>query len=225
MKSKLIILLTYNDQTVRNAMDVFKECYDLPIDNWGFKNNGISKREMCELNDLLKSKGKTTFFEVVTYDEESCMNAAKFAHECGFDYLIGTLYYPRVWEFIKTKSLRYFPFVGDVKGIPSVLRGKAEDIVLQAEDLFYNQNVHGVNILAYRYQTGSSEKLAKSIVDKTKSNTIIAGGIDSFERIKEIDSIQPWGFTIGSALFAEKFVPGAGYRTNLEKVIDFMDLL
>lgn len=223
MIPELIVLLTHNDQTVSNAFEVFAGCHDLPIANWGFKNNGIPKHEMRKLVTSLKSKGKTTFFEVVTYDEESCMTAAKFAYECGFDYLIGTLYFPRVWEFIKTKPIKYYPFVGDVKGIPSILTGSSENIALQAEELYSEKNTHGVNILAFRYQDGSPEKLAKRVVDKTKSNTIVAGGIDSVERIKAVNFIQPWGFTIGSALFTGRFAPGRGYRANLEEVLSLMD--
>ncbi len=79
MKSKIIIMLTHNDQTVKNAIEVFDACKDLAVDFWGFKDVGLEKEKMAELIQHMKAAGKTTFLEVVTYTEEECMNGAKLA--------------------------------------------------------------------------------------------------------------------------------------------------
>lgn len=70
MKPEIVIMLTHNDLTVKNAMEVFESCKDLPVKNWGFKDVGIPVEEMVELNKAMKAAGKTTFLEVVTYTEE-----------------------------------------------------------------------------------------------------------------------------------------------------------
>jgi hypothetical protein len=152
------------------------------------------------------------------------MAAAKFASKNGFDYLIGTLYFPSVWNYLKSQPINYYPFIGNVYGSPSVLTGSIEDMITQANEL-YARNIPGVDILAYRYSNGSPETLAKQVVTQIKPKAILAGSIDSIERINMVNAINPWGFTIGSALFTQKFIDGEGYRTNLEKVLKVMETL
>ena len=70
MKPDLIIMLTCNDITVSNAAEIFDSCKDLPAKHWGFKDVGLDKDEMIDLNRRMKEAGKTTYLEVVTYTEE-----------------------------------------------------------------------------------------------------------------------------------------------------------
>ena len=44
MAPKLITMLTCNDETVNNALSIFRECADLDCDFWGFKT-GLSERK------------------------------------------------------------------------------------------------------------------------------------------------------------------------------------
>lgn len=219
MKPKLIVMLTHNDQTIYNADEIFNECKDLPIECWGFKNVGISTEDMCKLLNDMKKAGKKTFLEVVTYTEDSCMKGAEFACRHNFDYLLGTVFYSSVWEYIKTKPIEYFPFVGNVTGSPSVLNGSIEDILNQALE-FQNKNIPGIDLLAFRHEQQSPTRLSKDIVSNLNIKTIVAGSINSFERIEFIKELNPWGFTIGSALVTGNFVHGKSFRTNLEKVIN-----
>ena len=87
MKPEIIIMLTNNDITVKNAEEVFESCKDLPAKKWGFKDVGLPKDEMIKLAAKMKEAGKETYIEVVTYTEEGCLEGAKLAYECGFDYL------------------------------------------------------------------------------------------------------------------------------------------
>jgi len=41
MKPKIIVMLTYHDETVPNALEIFDQCKDLPVKYWGFKNVGL----------------------------------------------------------------------------------------------------------------------------------------------------------------------------------------
>ena len=67
MESKLIVMLTHNDKTVPNALEVFESCKDLSVDFWGFKDVGVPKEEMVKIINAMKTAGKTTFLEVVSY--------------------------------------------------------------------------------------------------------------------------------------------------------------
>lgn len=96
MLDKLIVMPTHNDVTVPDAQKLFDENKDLPITNWGFKDVGLEPEKMKKLCASMKAAGKTTFLEVVTYSEEECMRGAKLAVECGFDCLLGTIFYDSV---------------------------------------------------------------------------------------------------------------------------------
>ena len=221
MESKIIVMLTHHDQTVGHALAVFETCKDLPVEFWGFKDVGIPTEQMKTLHAAMKAAGKKTFLEVVTYTPESCLAGAKLAVEFGFDYLMGTLFYPEVWDYLKDKDIRYFPFVGDVTGSPSVLKGSTESMLAQA-DAFVRQGVSGVDLLAYRFADGDPEVLAKTFVEGANLQVVIAGSIDSQDRIGIINEINPWAFTMGSALFDEKFKQGASFRENLQRVVEIM---
>jgi hypothetical protein len=149
------------------------------------------------------------------------MAGAEFAVDFGFDYLMGTLFYPEVWDFLKGKKIKYSPFVGKVSGSPSVLEGTVDSMV--EETVFLNeQGVHGVDLLAFRH-TDNPEMLAEEFIRRSKVPVILAGSIDSFERIDFVNKVNPWGFTMGSALFDKNFLPEGSFRENLEVVVKKME--
>ena len=89
MRPEIIIMLTHHDVTVKNAAEIFEQCKDIEeVKFWGFKNVGLPKDEMKALAGAMKAAGKTTFLEVVTYDEASCLDGAQTAIDCGYDYLL-----------------------------------------------------------------------------------------------------------------------------------------
>ncbi len=220
MKPKMIVMLTYNDQTVSNALEVFDECKDLDVECWGFKNIGLPVDQMKKLIENMKKANKSTFLEVVTYDEESCLQAAKLAIECEFDYFTGTTYFDSVHELLKKASMKYFPFCGKVSGNPSVLEGFIQEIIDGAK-LMEEKGVDGFDLLAYRY-TGDCEELAKQLIDTIKKPIVLAGSINSFERINKVKELNPWGFTIGSAFFDKKFVKNSSFREQVDSVAQYI---
>jgi hypothetical protein len=85
-------MLTYNDETVDDALSIFRECAGLVCDFWGFKDVGLPEDRMKELVTAMKQAGKTMFLEVVSLTEEECLRGARIAVECGFDYLMDTVF-------------------------------------------------------------------------------------------------------------------------------------
>ncbi|RKL63292.1 hypothetical protein DXT63_06805 [Thermoanaerobacteraceae bacterium SP2] len=223
MDSNLIVMLTHQDQTVSDAIEVFNECKHLPVKYWGFKNVGLEKAQMETLVYNMKEAGKITFLEVVTYSEEECMQGARIAVELKFDYLLGTLYYPSVYDFLKGYEIKYMPFCGKVSGSPSILKGTNQEIIEDAKNIFKN-GVFGFDLLAYRH-TKDGESLAREFCKAIDCPVVIAGSINSFKRIKFISDINPWGFTIGSAFFDKKFDNKASIVRNIELVIEYMNTL
>lgn len=220
MIPEIIIMLTHHDVTVKNAAEIFEECKDLPVKYWGFKNVGLPKDEMKALAKAMKDAGKTTFLEVVTYDEASCLDGAQTAIDCGFDCLMGTLYYDSVAKLLKDNNMDYMPFVGKVSGSPSILEGSNEEIIANAKELMA-KGITGFDILAYRHVI-DGEKLAREFCAAVDAKICIAGSISSYERIDTMFDIGPWTFTMGSALFDKKFVPNGSFYENLEAVADYM---
>ena len=223
MKTKLIVMLTQHDKTVKNALETFQTVKDLDVECWGFKDVGIPRAEMEELLKALKDAGKTTFLEVVTYSEEECMAGAKLAVEMGFDILMGTIFYPSVWEYLKDKKVKYFPFVGQVSGSPSILEGTPEEIAAQGKEL-EAKGVAGFDILAYRH-VNAPEAVAKELIQAVKVPVVVAGSINGKERMQFVEDIGAWGFTMGSALFAKDFVKEGSFRDNLQAVLDMMSTI
>jgi hypothetical protein len=223
MESNIIVMLTHDDKTVQNAIDVFKPCQDMPVSFWGFKDVGIPRHEMRKLIQALKDAGKTTFLEIVSYTKGECMVGAEVAVDFGFDYLMGTLFFPEVWDYLKGKGIKYFPFVGGVSGSPSILDGTVASMLAEAEFLL-SQGVDGVDLLAFRHRD-NPEVLARDFISESKIPVVLAGSIDSYKRIEFVNQINPWAFTMGSALFNKNFLNGGDFRENLEQVIKKMEAL
>lgn len=221
MRSKLIVMMTHHDRTVKNSLELFESSKDLPVDFWGFKELGIPRQAMIELLAAMKAAGKTTFLEVVSRTEEECLREAKLAVEMGFDYLTGTIFFPSVWEYLKDKPIRYFPFVGKHIGSPGVLDGTLEEMVEEA-NAFSKAGVYGIDLSAFRY-TGDPYMLAKDFVAASPVPVIIAGSIADRERIEFVNEIGVWAFTVGSALFDGVFVKDGGFRENLIELINIAE--
>lgn len=217
----LIVMLTNHDVTVPNAMEVFNACADLPVQHWGFKDVGLPEDQMKALVKRMKECGKTTYLEVVTYTEEACLRGAKLAIECGFDYLMGTLYFPSVGKLFENCDTKYLPFCGKVWGSPSVLGESIEGIVDDAKRLATLEGVTGMDLLAYRFP-GDVPALIRKYFEEIKVPSVIAGSIDSNQRLDFMKEVQPWGFTIGSAFFASKFKADASVRENIEAVVEYL---
>src|SRR5512146_2815859 len=132
MKPAFILMLTYNDQTVKNALEIFGESKDTPVTHWGFKDVGLPVPEMRDLVQEMKKAGKTTYLEVVSLSEDEGLAGAKLAVEAGFDILMGTVFFDSILEHLQGKPIQYFPFPGHVHSHPSILDGTMEEIVEHA---------------------------------------------------------------------------------------------
>ncbi len=216
----LIVMLTHDDVTVHNALEIFESCKDLDVQHWGFKNVGLPVEQMKDLVAAMKAAGKTTYLEVVTYDEASCLKAAGLAAACGVDVLMGTRYYDSVQALLKQNHVTYSPFAGKVSGSPSILEGSNEEIIADAKAMM-EKGVDTFDVLAYRHVV-DGEKLAYDFCSAVKARVCIAGSISSYERIGVMFDIMPWAFTMGSALFGKRFVENGSFRDNLIAVVSYM---
>lgn len=220
-RPELIVMLTYQDKTVPNALEVFERTKDYPIKHWGFKDVGLPPQEMQRVVSTMKEAGKVTFLEVVSLSEEEGLRGARLAVDLGFDVLMGTVFYASIGEYLKDKPVRYYPFPGHVHSHPSILDGTIDEIVAHACEL-ESFGAHGLDLLTYRY-AGDAARLLKEVVEATNVPIVSAGSIASFERIHEVWDAGAWGFTIGSAFFEKKFVSDGSFQANVKAVSDWLE--
>ena len=220
MKPELIVMLTYNDMTVKNAIELFDELKDTPVTHWGFKDVGLPADEMQNLVGNMNTAGKTTYLEVVSLTEEEGLTGAKLAVECGFDILMGTVFFDTINDYLKDKPVKYYPFPGHVHSHPSILEGTIEEIVQHTRSM-EAKGVDGMDLLTYRY-TGDAPALLTEVVKSTRVPVVSAGSIDSYDRIAEVRDTGAWGFTIGTAFFEKKFIPDGSFRDNMMAVWDWL---
>lgn len=218
MEPKLIVMLTHNDKTVKNAAEIFEQCKNTSAQYWGFKEEGIPLAEMKALCTSMKNAGKTTFLEVVAYTEEECLEGAKMAVECGFDILMGTLFFDSINEYLKSNQVKYMPFVGKIEGRPSILSGSIQGMINESNVLLA-KGVYGIDLLGYRY-VGDAVELNKQLVANVNAPVCLAGSISSFERLDEVKAAKPWTYTIGGAFFENKF--DGTFAEQIEKVIQYV---
>lgn len=216
---KLIVMLTHNDHTVENASEIFESCKNSKAQYWGFKEKPLPISEMKSLFSRMKSCGKTTFLEVVEYDEESGLHGAKIAKECGCDILMGTVFFDSINQFCKENNMKYMPFVGQITNRPSILEGSIEDMISEAKE-YLAKGVYGFDLLGYRY-TGDPVKLNNAFVQAIEAPVCLAGSVDSYERLNEVIDTNPWAFTIGSAFFEKKF--GTEIHEQINNVCNYIE--
>ena len=218
---ELIVMLTHHDKTVENAIEVFESAKDAPAKFWGFKEVGIPEDQMTDLVKRMKAAGKTTFLEVVDYTEAGCIAGAECGVRCGFDILMGTMYFDSVREICEKAGIKYMPFVGKISGRPSILEGDIQEIIDEANNLVDTKGIKGFDLLGYRY-TGDAVKLNAEFVKNVRGDVCLAGSVQSYKRLDEVKATGAWAFTIGGAFFEQKFYGGT-FAEEITAVVNYMN--
>ena len=223
---EFIFMLTHHDVTVPNALEVFDEVKDIGLKFIGCKDIGLPLDEMKELFNKMRRADMTTFLEVVTYSEEEHFRGVDTAIAVQADYLIGGMpwFFERTCQYLKEKKakMKYFPYIGRIKDHPCVLTGSIEEIIRNGME-FEEKGVEGINLLLYRY-TGNQEELLNQVAEKFHVPIIVAGSVDSFEKIDKLKRRNKsiWAFTIGGAIFEKKFAKGGDIRDQIISVLTYI---
>lgn len=210
-------MLTKNDLTIQNALDVFDEIKDTGVRHIGFKDIGLPMDKLKILVQRMKKQDMRTYLEVVSESEEANVKSVKSAVELGVDNLIGGSYVEQTLKLIKGKKLGFFPYIGKIVGHPCLLRGSIEEIVADGKKK-KAMGIDGINLLAYRYD-GNVEELITSVQKAVKVPLIVAGSIDSFERVRRMKDLKVDRFTIGGAILDKKFVSNGSLSDQMRAVL------
>jgi len=214
--TEFIFMETYNDMTRSDAIKVYKEIRNTKLKFIGFKDIGLPLEKLKELHSMMKDDGRTTFLEVVSASEKETIRSTKVAIELGVDYLIGGTYIESTLPLIKNTEIKYFPYVGKIIDHPCKLRGSIQEMVDDTKKV-KEKGIPGINLLAYRYN-GDIDKLMEK-VSAVALPMIVAGSIDSYERVNKMKELGVWAFTIGGAIFDKKFVSNGSLKDNINAVL------
>jgi Histidine biosynthesis protein len=220
--TEFVFMLTRNDVTVPNALEILEAVKETGLRFVGCKNIGLDFDQYQELFARMKNYGMRSFLEVVTYSEKEHFNGVDLALQIGANYLIGGMpqFTEKTMEYIRKEKSgpKYFPYIGDVVDHPCVLQGSIDQLIedgKQAEKL----GVDGVNLLLYRYK-GKQTALLDKVVEKMKVPVIVAGNVRNFEQINELKRRNIWGFTIGGAIFEGNFDIKKSVKEQIQAVLN-----
>ena len=124
-------------------------------------------------------------------------------------------------ESFSSSKIGYHPFPGRPEGHPTRLGGSAADIERDCERATA-AGCPGVDLLAYRAIEADPVDLIKAArrgLGK-EGYLIVAGSVSTPERIKALGDEGADAFTIGTAIFEERFAPGVkGVKGQCEAVL------
>jgi hypothetical protein len=216
---EFIFMLTHSDRTVPNARAVYDDVRDCPLRYVGFKDIGLPTGELKALSAAIRADGREVMLEVVSEAAEDELRSVSAALEIGVDWLLGGTHPEAALPILAGSDVRYCPFPGRVVGHPSLLRGSIEEIAADADRLTSTPGVHGLDLLAYRYD-GDVEALTAAVKERAHGPVIAAGSVDSLERIAALSRIGVWGFTIGGAIFDGRFAGAPSIPAQIQAVLD-----
>ena len=220
--STFIFMLTVDDRTVSNALDIYAQVAPTSVDWVGFKDIGVETGVLRTLVERIHGDGRTAVLEVVSLDEESETASVAVGLEIGVDVIMGGTHPDVVLPLLEGSGVRYFPFVGEVKGHPSRLLGTIDQTAEHARQLSARPGVSGLDLLAYRFD-GDVEGLLSAVVEASQKPVVAAGSINSLRRIAAVDDSGAWGFTIGSAIITDELFPGIAVADQVQRVLSVSD--
>jgi hypothetical protein len=206
-------MLTRDDQTVVDCLDVFAAVEPLGLGHVGFKDVGIERDVVEELHRRIKASGATTYLEVVSTTPEAALASARVAAEIGVDPLMGGNQVDEILAVIAGTPTDYLPFPGRPEGHPTRLGGSPDLVEAHCRD-YDARGCGGVDLLAYRATEADPLDLVRAARRGTSGYLVVAGSVDSVEQIEALKSAGADAFTIGSAVFNGSFSPRRGMLTN-----------
>lgn len=219
---EFIFMLTRNDQTVPDAMEVYEHLRDSDLRYVGFKDIGLPTAQLRDLATAMRADGREVFLEVVSEHADDERRSVEAALQIGVDWLLGGTHPDTALAILDQVGApgtagrpRYCPFPGRIVGHPSVLEGTIDEIVASARDLTARPGIDGLDLLAYRWD-GDVPALVRAVVTASAGPVIAAGSVDSAARIEALAQAGAWAFTIGGAIFDRKLPAGPSIREQVD---------
>jgi hypothetical protein len=206
-----VFMLTRNDATVENALDLVEVARELGLSHIGFKDVGAGAPMLGRLAAAIRAAGASPWMEVVSTTREAELRSIALGRDLGVDWLMGGVHVQEALRILKGSATRYLPFAGRPSGHPTRLGGSAEEVEAQCR-AFAAMGCAGVDILAYRATEAEPLDLVaacrRGFLDK--GAVVVAGSVNSAERVNAVRASGADAFTIGTAAIECAYAPGAG---------------
>lgn len=210
-----IFMLTRQDQTVVDCLEVFDAIRPLGLTHVGFKDIGVDLATLKALNRRIKDSGAVSYLEVVSTTPEAVLNSARIAAEMGVDRVMGGTDVEGVLPILAGTRSTYYPFPGRPLGHPTKLGGLPEQVEAQCRR-FMELGCAGADLLDYRATEADPLDLVRAARKGLGAAGLLicAGSVDSQARIQALAEAGADAFTIGSAAFDGSFSPRKGLLTH-----------
>ncbi len=212
-------MLTRDDQTVEDALDVLDAVMEAGVKHVGFKDVGVGRDTLAALAERIRAAGGVSYMEVVSTTTEACLASARTAVEIGVDRLLGGTAVEETLALLDGSGIAYYPFPGRPEGHPTRLGGRADEIAADCRR-FESLGCAGADLLAYRATEAEPLDLVRAARDALGGGLIVAGSIDSPARVRALAEAGADAFTIGTAVFDGSFSPRKGsLRARLRDIL------
>ena len=123
-----IFMLTRDDQTVEDCLDVFETAREAGVKHMGFKDVGTERSTLAALNEAIKGSNAISYMEIVSTTNDATIDSARFAANIGVDRLLGGREAERILVMLDGTGIGYHPFAGQPRGHPTRLGGTPNEI-------------------------------------------------------------------------------------------------
>ncbi len=206
-----IFMLTRDDATVANALDLVQAVRPLELGHIGFKDIGADAETLRRLVSAIRDAGASVWMEIVSTSREDELRSIALGRDLGVDFLMGGVGAQEGVRILEGSPTRYLPFAGKPAGHPTRLGGGPQEVEAHCRD-FAALGCAGVDILAYRATEAEPLELVaacrRGFADK--GLVVAAGSIDGPERVAAVRAAGADAFTIGTAAIDGAYAPGAG---------------
>lgn len=200
-------MLTQHDRTVANCLDVLRQIEGLGVTHIGFKDVGVERATMVELLRRIKAAGATSYLEVVSTSSADVVRSLEVANELGVDRVLGGTDVAAAKRILGDLD-RYFPFPGIPVGHPTRLGGSPDLVAEQCRQM-REHGCGGVDLLAFRATEAEPMALVQAARRALPDQAlIVAGSVNSVDRIHALAEAGVDAFTIGSAVLDHSFAAG-----------------
>ena len=215
---RCVAMMTHNDVTVPHALEIFEANKHAKAPYWGFKDAGVTLEEGEALIQAMLAAGKHVVIEPLTQDEEMAHAWADLAIKYNIDGVLG-IFFRSVSEKLKKAGIMYFPPFGS-RNEDMRLVGTLEELKNAAMEVV-DAGSSGIRISAYRWVDGDPVELAsvlKKELDERGIPFMMTGSVNDFGKLDVIKQMQPWGITVGGALFEDGKFGGGTLAERIDRI-------
>jgi hypothetical protein len=206
-----IFMLTRNDATVENCLEIIAVALDLGLKHIGFKDIGVESAILHRLAEAIRESGATSYLEIVSTTRASELTSVRSALALGVDRLLGGVHVEEALAIVAGSRARYLPFAGRPFGHPTQLAGDAALVEAQCR-AYRAMGCAGVDLLAYRATESDPLDLVRAARRGLGDEGVLvaAGSVSSRARVRALREAGVDAFTIGTAAIDGSYAPGAG---------------